>query len=89
MVEYFPWSKKALAVSLNKYKEKIFSIVDLELGGDCNFKCIYCDSPNRSIKLNFDIQILHRFFREKYFKWIFVCGIGEPLSGKNHQLFIT
>ena len=50
MIEYLPWSKKLLDESISSYKNGIFSILDLELGGGCNLNCIYCDSPDRCKK---------------------------------------
>jgi len=88
MVEYLPWSEFERNISLKFYRQKIFSIMDFELGGDCNLNCIYCDSPDRSIKVTFDINSIERFLKENYFRWLFICGIGEPSAGENYVFFI-
>ncbi len=47
MLEYLPWSKKVLAENLQIYSEGRFLCLDIELGGECNYHCVYCDSPDR------------------------------------------
>lgn len=83
MIEYLPWSKTVFDDSLKLYKNGIFSIVDLEIGGHCNLSCIYCDSPERKIESKIIPDELERLFLNKNLKWLFVCGLGEPLHNKN------
>ena len=45
MWEYLPWAQSTLEKALKKYTRGIFSILDVELGGECNYHCVYCDSP--------------------------------------------
>ena len=43
MIEYMPWSNKVISECFRDYEKGIFSILDIELGGQCNYHCIYCD----------------------------------------------
>ncbi|MFA6013235.1 MAG: hypothetical protein WC799_24815 [Desulfobacteraceae bacterium] len=88
MLEYLPWSISTSEHAIGLYNEGIFSILDFELGGCCNLNCLYCDSPERAIKINFDINLIQKLLSEKKFKWLFVCGIGEPTAGDNYDAFI-
>ena len=47
MLEYLPWAQSTLNTALEKYSRRFFSILDIELGGECNYHCVYCDSPDR------------------------------------------
>ena len=82
MIEYLPWSQKVLEESISFYKNGIFSILDLELGGGCNLNCIYCDSPDRSKKFT-SMNEVEKFIQSAYLKWIFICGLGEPTFTEN------
>lgn len=89
MIEYFPWSATVLAECLAEYKLGRFSILDIELGGECNFTCIYCDSPDRKRKCKISISNIERFLKSHQFKWIHICGLGEPTFGYNYDLLIA
>lgn len=85
MKEFYPWSKSVNDTSKEKYMNGKFSILDIQLGGECNFKCVYCDSPDRNKRSKIDFIHLHKLIeqeREQY-EWIFICGLGEPLCGSN------
>lgn len=82
MIEYLPWSKKLLDESISSYKNGIFSILDLELGGGCNLNCIYCDSPDRSKKFT-SMSEVRKFIQSGCFTWVFICGLGEPTFADN------
>lgn len=41
---------------MEKYSRRIFSILDVELGGECNYHCVYCDSPDRNKKCKIPID---------------------------------
>ena len=86
MIEYFPWSKKVLKDILNDYALGYFSILDLELGGNCN--CIYCDSPDRKEKIFYSVEMIEEFVKGGRFKWLFVCGLGEPTFNENYDALI-
>lgn len=82
MIEYLPWSKKVLDESISSYKQGVFPILDLELGGGCNLNCIYCDSPDRFKKFN-SMNEVERFIQSGCLTWIFICGLGEPTFAEN------
>lgn len=88
MLEYLPWSASVLAECLAAYKNGKFSVLDIELGGECNFTCIYCDSPDRKRECKISVSTIERFLESRQFKWIHICGIGEPTFAHNYQLLI-
>lgn len=83
MYEYLPWSKKELSKSLRDYHKGILSILDIELGGDCNFHCQYCDSPDRKKGFHVDLSKIDKVMRDGEIRWIYICGLGEPTFGRN------
>ena len=44
MIQYKPWEKEEVNSLVNQSNEKL-PILDIQLGGACNLKCIYCDTP--------------------------------------------
>lgn len=88
MIEYFPWSKKVLKDILSDYAHGYFTILDLELGGECNCNCIYCDSPDRKEKIFYSIEMIEEFMKGGRFKWLFVCGLGEPTFNENYDTLL-
>lgn len=89
VLEYRPWSKRELEKSLQKYQQGIFSILDIEVSGTCNFNCMYCDSPNHKMRCTYKIENIERLVSSRNFDWFFVCGLGEPSSGKNYELLLN
>lgn len=86
MIEYLPWSEKEQATCLNAYQLGIFSILDIELGGGCNYYCVYCDSPDRKKGCNISLAALEHLMLQGKFRWVFICGLGEPsFSGDNYN----
>ena len=87
MKEYLPWSKATLQTAIEKYKKGSFSILDIQLGGECNGDCIYCDSPDRNKKCTINFDALEGLVSREHhsFDWMFVCGLGEPLFGPNRE----
>lgn len=83
MIEYLPWSQSVYAECLNDYLFGSFSILDIELGGQCNYHCIYCDSPNRDKKCMISLDKIQTLFDNYPIKWVFICGLGEPTVGGN------
>lgn len=88
MVEYLPWSVKTLEELLMLQKEGNIPALDIELTGKCTGACcIYCDSkPNvRScgIEGEVDWNIMKKVIlnaKERGLKWIYTCGLGEPME---------
>lgn len=88
MLEYLPWSMKVLNECLDDYKIGKFSILDIELGGQCNYHCIYCDSPTRNKTCMVDLDKIEAAFITKSIKWVFVCGLGEPTVSGNISILL-
>lgn len=86
MLEYFPWSTKVFNEMLNEYRNRNLPILDLELGGECNCNCLYCDSPNRSVHIEYSIESIIKILESGHFKWLFVCGLGEPTFDGNLEI---
>ena len=88
MIEYGPWSRRLLTQSLTKYKNGIFNILDIELGGACNFKCVYCDTPSRTTKCIIPLDEIESVVKHNDIDFIFVCGLGEPCFFDNYDLLL-
>lgn len=88
MFEYLPWSKAVLDNCLVEYRKRKFTVLDIELGADCNFTCIYCDSPKRNRTSKISVLTIERFLQSKQIKWIHICGLGEPTFSTNYSLLI-
>lgn len=88
MLEYLPWSKQEQKKSLELYRNGQFSILDIELGGECNYNCVYCDSPDRNKFPLISLEYIERFMKTGVFRWVYVCGLGEPTFNKNYELLI-
>ena len=82
MLEYLPWSNAVFESCCNAYSNGHFSILDIELGGMCNLKCIYCDSPDREKTFSAKADV-YRFVESERFQWLFICGLGEPTFSAN------
>lgn len=83
MIEYYPWSDLVVKETLSSFISSRFSIVDIQLGGGCNFSCVYCDTPDRTIKSNINFKWLDQELSKGGIKWIFICGLGEPTHSDN------
>lgn len=88
MYEYLPWSSQELNKTIEEYKKNKLTILDIELGGTCNFHCIYCDSPDRNKKFRVDMNKINRIIEEKNIRWIYICGLGEPTYGENRDVLM-
>ena len=83
MLEYDPWSHAALQEALALYERKELSVLDVELGEACNYRCVYCDSPDRKAISRPKHDIVRNLVRTMPVGWVFVCGLGEPMAGSN------
>ena len=72
MIEYLPWSSKTLTDNLKRYAKGYFSCLDIELGGECNYHCVYCDSPDRKKECTLSIDGLANLLSTGYFKWVYI-----------------
>ena len=84
MIEYLPWSQKTYQEAVEKYKQGKFVILDIELGGMCNLKCVYCDSPDRGKRFSARHNV-HMLIESGRFNWLFICGLGEPTFADNKK----
>lgn len=85
MKEFLPWSNMVCRQSTKNYIDGKFSILDVQLSGACNYNCIYCDSPNRNMESNINIDYLEQLLSKQsgQFQWMFICGLGEPIYKNN------
>ncbi len=86
MIEYLPWSKAVFEDCMSYYNSGEYVILDIELGGQCNYQCIYCDSPRRDLFCHISLEKIEATFRDNRIKWAFICGLGEPTVNDNFQI---
>lgn len=87
MLEYLPWSKRVFEHCYKLFQHGHFPILDAELSGMCNLKCIYCDSPDREKAFSADAEIF-RLLESGQIQWLFICGLGEPAFSTNRDKLI-
>jgi len=87
MITYYPWSEKVLKECLSGHTRRELYTLDLELTAKCTqASCIYCDSRpevgRRHInELNLrETTKLLTDGKKLGLKWIYACGLGEPLE---------
>jgi len=87
MKEFYPWSTTTYEKAIEKYKAGRLSTLDVQISAQCNYSCRDCDSPERNIKSNLDYEHLETLIRQEpgSYDWMFICGVGEPLWGKNQE----
>ena len=84
MLEYLPWSVKVLSDCWKQYQESgMLNIIDIELGGACNFRCKYCDTPTYQKDIAYHLDDIETLILQGDVKWLFLCGLGEPTVGAN------
>ncbi len=90
MVQYLPWSERTLHECIQESQNGEIPVIDLELTAKCSAAhCIYCDSmpvvcPNpigAELPLEDTLHIMEQAVK-KGLKWIYTCGLGEPLEDK-------
>lgn len=89
MIEYLPWSQKVYRDSLERYEKGLFSSLDIELGGECNFHCIYCDSPEYEKKCEIPMERIDEYLSSGMIRWVYICGLGEPTFHNNHVKLVS
>lgn len=85
MIEYKPWSKEVLVSLTQEAYKGVFSCLDIELGGECPYNCVYCETPYRDALAKIDINKVCKFLETGQFKWVYICGIGEPTYSTNGE----
>ena len=88
MIEYLPWSHITHKYNMEKYAKGSLSCLDIELGGECNYHCVYCDSPDRKKKCSISVQAIGKLLSTGQFQWIYICGLGEPTFNQNQKVLI-
>lgn len=83
MIQYKPWSDEITKSLTDEAYKGVFSCLDIELGGECPYNCVYCETPYRDKKAKIDIDKICALLDTKQFKWVFICGIGEPTYRTN------
>lgn len=87
-IEYYPWSKLVLEQALVMQMQGMIPTLDIELTAKCSGACcIYCDSKpvvcagGQSGETNFlALRKLILAAKEYGLRWIYTCGLGEPLE---------
>lgn len=87
-IEYYPWSKLVLEKALHMQQQEMIPTLDIELTAKCSGACcIYCDSKpsvcsNGHVgELDFSAVRKLVLDAKKYgLKWVYTCGLGEPLE---------
>ncbi len=63
------------------------SCIDVQLGGGCNARCVYCDTPLYRETCEVNLRKLEAMLKTGEIKYIFVCGLGEPTAPTNIGYF--
>ena len=82
MMQYRPWEKKEVE-NLISQSNHTLPILDIQLGGACNLKCIYCDTPKYGLPCSVDLDSIEKLMNDGSIKWVYVCGLGEPTAAQN------
>jgi MoaA/NifB/PqqE/SkfB family radical SAM enzyme len=95
MITYYPWSKEVLEECLSGHDRGELTTLDLEFTAKCTTaSCIYCDSRpevgNRHPhELNFrHTEKLIRDAKKLGLRWIYACGLGEPLEDSRFEKLV-
>lgn len=84
MIQYEPWSKDVVQKAAQDACNGIFTCLDLEISGKCPYNCIYCESPYRNKESTLNVEKVCTLLDTKQFKWVYICGIGEPTYEDNY-----
>lgn len=78
-----PWVRNNFIEMLNDYW-KGPQVLDIQLGGACNYKCCYCDSDKCRVLINaVDLKLVKELIKRNPIKQIYICGLGEPTVKPN------
>ena len=86
--EYLPWSEKTLRNCISLERNGFIPTLDIELTAKCSgCSCIYCDSkPDVQSTINFqetETETILKLLKDSIqlgLKWVYTCGLGEPLE---------
>lgn len=82
MMQYKPWEKKEVNFLVSKSNKQL-PILDIQLGGACNLRCIYCDTPKYGFPCLVDLPSIEKLMDDGNVKWVYICGLGEPTEASN------
>jgi len=82
MMQYKPWEKEEVKSIISNSNEKL-PILDIQLGGACNLKCIYCDTPKYGYPCKVNLEAIEKLMKDGDVRWVYVCGLGEPTAPAN------
>ena len=82
MMQYKPWEKEETKRLISQSSESL-PILDIQLGGACNLKCIYCDTPKYGLPCRVNLEQIEKLINNGQIKWVYVCGLGEPTVPAN------
>jgi len=82
MMEYKPWAKNDVQ-DLIKQSNQNLPILDIQLGGACNLRCAYCDTPKYGLPCLIDLPSIEKLMNDGDIKWVYICGLGEPTEPTN------
>lgn len=87
MIHYLPWSKLVLENCLLNHKKGKIPTLDFEFSSQCTGACcIYCDSKpivgkkSANEVTSDEIEKLIKDGKKLGLKWLYSCGLGEPLE---------
>lgn len=82
MMQYKPWEKEEVKSLIQESNQKL-PILDIQLGGACNLRCAYCDTPKYGFPCLVDLPSIEKLMDDGEIKWVYVCGLGEPTEHTN------
>lgn len=85
--EYELLSRKINEEVENELIKGYISCLDVQLGGGCNARCIYCDTPLYRETCQVNLRKVEAMLKTGKIKYIFVCGLGEPTAPSNIGYF--
>ena len=78
MLQYKPWEEEEVKFLISKSNTKL-PILDIQLGGACNLKCIYCDTPKYELPCSVDLLSVKKLMDTNDIRWVYICGLGENI----------
>lgn len=82
MMQYKPWEKEEVKSLIQESNQKL-PILDIQLGGACNLRCTYCDTPKYGFPCLVDLPSIEKLMDDGDIKWVYICGLGEPTEPTN------
>lgn len=83
MMQYRPWEEKETQQIISKTEGGTLPILDIQLGGSCCNRCIYCDTPKYGEPCKVNLEAIKKLLDSGNIKGVYICGLGEPTSDEN------